>query len=127
MANKSFLAGGVFDTLLMLRSSGDGSLTTTGTCSGVTINGTPAGGATAKVVVPAAATTTTLLVEIQVADTDADGSYATVAQSESISAAGEYAIRFATRRTYARCKVSVAGTSPDFGAVQIGITSGGFG
>jgi 5-hydroxyisourate hydrolase-like protein (transthyretin family) len=127
MANKGQLAGGVFDTLLMLRTSGDGSLTTTGTCSGVSIYGTPASGATAKVVVPAAASTTTLIVEIQVADTDADTSYATVAQSEVITAAGEYDIRFATRRRYVRSKHSVAGTSPDFGAVQIGITSGGFG
>jgi len=126
MANKAVMSGGAFDTLLMLRTSDDGSLTTTGTCSGVEINGTPADGVTAKVVVPAAASTTTLVVEVQVADTDADGSYATVAQSEAISATGEYSIRFATRRKYARGQYSVAGTSPDFGAVEVGIVAEGF-
>lgn len=126
MANKAVMSGGAFDTLLMLRKSADGSLTTTGTCDGVEINATPADGVTAKVVVPAAVDTTTLLVEVQVADTDADGSYATVAQSESISATGEYCIRFSTRRKYARGKYSVAGTTPDFGAVQVGIVAEGF-
>lgn len=126
MANKAKMGGGVFDTLLMLRRASDGSLTTTGTYSGVEINGTPADGATARIVVPAAAATTTLIVEIQVADTDADASYVTVAQSEVISAAGEYCVRFSTRRDYARANVSVAGTTPDFGAVEIGITTEGF-
>lgn len=120
-------AGGAFDALQMLRAGDtDGSLTTTGTCDGVDISGTPADGATAKVVVPARAADTTLIVEIQVADTDADASYETVGQSETISATGEYNIRFATERTYARCKVSVAGTTPDFGAVSIGIVNEGF-
>jgi len=126
MANKAFYAGGAFDTLLMLRKTTDGSLTTTGTCAGVGIYGTPVKGMAAKIVVPTAAATTTLLAELQAADTDADGSYATIAQSESITAAGEYAIRFATRRTYVRAKFSVAGTSPDFGAVQMGIVAEGF-
>jgi len=81
---------------------------------------------TAKVVVPAAVATTTLLVEIQVADTDADGSYVTVAQSEVIGAVGEYDVRFATKRDYVRGQFSVAGTTPDFGAVQVGIVPSGF-
>ena len=126
MANKGQLSGGAFDTLLMLRKSADGSLTTTGTCEGVEINGTPANGATAKVIVPSAVATTTLVVEVQVADTDADGSYETVAQSETITATGEYDIRFATRRAYARGQFSVAGTTPDFGAVVVGVVAHGF-
>jgi len=119
-------SGGAFDSLLMLRRDTDGSLTTTGTCSGVAIYETAAKGATARVVVPAAADTTTLIVEIQAADTDADASYVTVAQSEVISATGEYNIRFGTERDYVRCNLSVAGTSPDFGAVEIGVVGGGF-
>jgi len=126
MANKAIMSGGAFDTLLMLRRSADGSLTTTGTCDGVEINGTPSDGVTAKVVVPSAVDTTTLLVEVQVADTDADGSYVTVAQSEVLSATGEYSVRFHTRRKYARGQFSVAGTTPDFGAVQVGIVGEGF-
>ncbi len=126
MAVKGRMSGGAFDTLLMLRKSADGSLTTTGTCSGVEINETPVDGMTVKCVVPAAASTTTLLVEVQVADTDADGSYATVAQSEVITAAGEYDIRFATQRRYVRGQYSVAGTTPDFGAVEVGVVPHGF-
>ena len=91
------------------------------------LGGTPAVGSVARIAVPAAfSTVETLLVEIQVADTDADGSYVTVAQSEVITAVGEYAVRFASRRAYARAKFSVAGTTPDFGAVQVGVTCGGF-
>lgn len=126
MANKVKFVGGVFDTDLMLRKTADGSLTAAGTCDGVALGGTPAVGSVARIAVPDAFTTTTLLVEIQVADTDADGSYVTVAQSELITAAGEYAVRFASRRAYARAKFTVAGTTPDFGAVQVGVTCGGF-
>lgn len=117
---------GAFDSLLMLRPSSEGSLTTTGTCSGVQINETPADGMTAKISVPAAAATTTLLVEIEAAGTDADGSYIRVAASETISAAGAYCVRFATQRPYVRAKFSVAGTTPDFGAVEVGIVPHGF-
>lgn len=126
MAVKGRMSGGAFDALLMLRKDTDGSLTTTGTCEGVEASETPVDGMTVKVVVPAAAATTTLLVEVQVADTDADGSYNTVAQSETITAAGEYDIRFATQRKYVRGKYSVAGTSPDFGAVEVGVVAHGF-
>lgn len=123
---KARRGGTAFDALLMLRAASEGSLTTTGTCSGVAIYETPADGATAKIVVPAAASTTTLVVEVQAADTDADGSYVTVGQSETITAAGEYAVRFASQRAYARAKFSVAGTSPDFGAVAVGVVPHGF-
>ncbi len=123
---KTRMSGSAFDTLLMLRASAEGSLTTTGTCEGLDVGETPVDGMTAKVVVPAAATETTLVVEVQVADTDADGSYETIAQSETISAVGEYSVRFATQRRYVRGKYSVAGTSPDFGAVQAGIVPHGF-
>jgi len=108
----------------MLRSAD--SLTTTGTCSGVQINETPVDGMTAKVIVPSAVATTTLLVEIQAADVDTDASYVTIAQSETITAIGEYCIRFATQRDYVRGKFSVAGTTPDFGVVEVGVVAHGF-
>jgi len=126
MALKGRMSGSAFDTLLMLRKSTDGSLTTTGTCEGVDVGETPVDGMTVKVVVPSACATTTLLVEVQVAGTDTDGSYATVAQSELITAAGEYDVRYASQRQYVRGKFSVAGTSPDFGAVEVGVVPHGF-
>lgn len=115
-----------FDSLMMLVKSADGSLTTTGTYDGVAVYESPVRGWAAKVVVPAAAATTTLILEVQVADTDADGSYVTVAQSEVINAAGEYAIPFGTQKDYVRIQASVAGTTPDFGPVEIGIVPRGF-
>jgi hypothetical protein len=124
---KAARGGGAFDDLLMLRKSTDGSLSTTGTYNGVAINETPAGGMTARVVVPAAAGTgPQLIMFVQTSDDDVDANYKDIAVSEPITAAGEYAIRFATQRKYARCRAEVAGTTPDFGAVQVGIVPAGF-
>ena len=115
-----------FDSLMMLRVSGDGSLTTTGTYNGVAVYESPVRGWAAKVVVPARAADTQLIVFVQAADTDADGSYVTIAQSEGITATGEYAVPFGTQKDYVRLYAEVAGTTPDFGAVQVGIVPRGF-
>jgi hypothetical protein len=115
-----------FDDDLMLRPSTEGSLTTTGTCEGLEINETPADGVTAKISVPARAADTELVVKIQAADTDSDASYETIAQSEPIDAVGVYGVRFATQRKYVRPLCEVAGTTPDFGATEIGIVPHGF-
>ncbi len=125
--DKARMSGSAFDTQLMLRTSADGSLDTTGTYNGIQINETPAKGMTAKAVVPAAAGTgPQLILFVQAADTDADGSYETIAQSKPISATGEYAIRFSTQKDYVRLYAEVAGTTPDFGAVQVGVVPVGF-
>lgn len=119
-------SAGPFDALKMFRESTDGSLTTTGTYSGIDLSETAVKGIAIRAVVPAAAATTTLDLIIQVADTDADGSYAEACRFETITAVGEYVTRLTTQRKYARLKAEVAGTSPDFGAVEVGPTIGGF-
>lgn len=112
----------MFDDLLMLIDGDtDGSLTTTGTYNGIEVQESPVGGFTFKATVPARAADTTLSIEIQEADTDADGSYATIGTFPLISAAGPYSHVVAIRKAYVRAKASVAGTSPDFGAVSVGI------
>jgi len=115
----------MFDYLCLLRSGTiSGALTTTGTTAGVEINESPARGLSFEAVVPAAAATTTLDIEIQCADTDADASYATVGKFLQITAAGLYACHVAIAKKYVRQKSSVAGTTPNFGAVTIGIVPG---
>ena len=113
----------MFDSLLMLRDGAtDGSLTTTGTTDGVEIQESPVRGLTFIAIVPAAAATTTLDIEIQSADTDADGSYATIISFPQITAAGIHNIHVAVKERYVRGKYSVAGTTPDFGAVTVVIS-----
>ena len=119
---------GAFDTNLMLRTTADGSLNTTGTYTGVAVYEAPADGFTVRISVPAAAGTgPQLICIIQAADTEVDGSYVTIAQTEGISSVGDYALRVSTQRTRIRLSAEVAGTTPDFGAVQIGVVAGGFG
>ena len=122
MANKHRTSAQVFDTNLLLRKTTDGSLTTTGTYSGVAIYETAVKGAKMKVVVPAAGGTTPLATFIvQAADSDVDGSYNEIARSEAVDAAGEYVVGFSTQRTYVRLAVEVSGTDPDFGVCLAGI------
>lgn len=119
-------SSGPFDALRMMRESTDGSLTTTGTYNGIDLSETPVGGIVIRAVVPSAVATTTLDLIIQAAGTDAEASYVEVARFEQITAAGEYITRLTTQRRYARISVEVAGTTPDFGEVEIGPTMGGF-
>jgi hypothetical protein len=122
MANKARTSAAAFDSLLMMRKTADGSLTTTGTYDGVAIYETAARGAAMKVTVPAAAGTTPLATFIvQAADTDDDGSYTEIARSEPVGAVGEYLVGFSTQRDYVRLAVEISGTLPDFGAVQAGV------
>lgn len=113
------------DSLMLIDGDTDGSLTTTGTYTGVDVQESPASGYTFLAVVPAAAATTTLDIDIEQADTDADGSYARLISFAQITAAGLQAVHVAVPKRYVRASVSVAGTSPDFGAVSLGIAPTG--
>jgi hypothetical protein len=112
----------MFDDLLMLiDGDSDGSLTTTGTYSGIEVDESPVSGFAFLAVVPNEADVNTLDIDIQQADTDADGSYATIASFPQIDAVGRYSIVAYVWKDYVRASVSVAGTTPDFGAVSVGI------
>ena len=114
----------MFDDSLMLIAGGtDGSLTTTGTYTGIDVQESPVKGYTFLAVVPARVATTILDIDIEQADTDANASYARLISFPQISAAGIYSVHAAVPKRYVRASVSVAGTSPDFGAVSVGIVS----
>lgn len=119
-------SAGPFDVNLMMRESTDGSLTAAGTYAGIQVSETPVGGIPIRAVIPAAFTTTLLTLIIEAADTDVEASYVEIGRFEPIGAVGEYVHRITTQRSWLRLKVEVAGTTPDFGAVEVGPTIGGF-
>ncbi len=111
------------DSLMLIDGDTDGSLTTTGTYSGIEVDESPVGGFCFQATVPAAAGTgtPTLGITIQQADTDADGSYVDLIVFTDITEAGPYSVRAAVSMDYVRASVAISGTNPDFGAVSLGI------
>jgi len=116
----------VRDTNLMLRQTSDGNLTASATLTAKEINGTFAKGMALQINAPTAFTGTspTLTVSIY-GDTDAssgatsdDSLIATVAP---ITAYGEHIIPFSTPKRSVVVELTVAGTSPNLGAVEVGI------
>lgn len=113
-----------YDSAVMLRAASAGNLTVTATTAALTIDGTGWNGISVRLHVPqATGTSPTLDAKLQTSPdnsawTDA-GSYA------QVTAAGEYRIRLATSKKYVRAVLTVAGTSPNFGAVQLGFETGG--
>ena len=115
-----------YDDLVMLRKSAAGDLTTSVNGTGVDVKQTAAIGMSARITVPqATGTTPKVVVEIQSSDSLGSG-YLAVGQSEEITAAGEYFVRFATSRRYVRYSCTVTGSTPNFGAVEIGLVAHGF-
>jgi len=117
-----------YDTLGMMRKSTDGNLTATASLPanpGLQIDGTPLGtaGLFIRVHVPqATGTTPTLDLRIQ---ESADGTtWQTVVTFAQITAAGQYRRKYVSNRKYVRTDYTVAGTTPNFGAVQVGVETG---
>ena len=114
----------MFDNNLFFRTSGAGSMSSTETSSAITINGTPIGGLSVNVIIPKRDVGDTVQVTLQ-HSTD-NSTYTTLYAFDtvaSITATNTTAIRLrqrvTTRAKYLRTVSTVAGTSPDFGAVQI--------
>jgi len=124
-----FRGAGPFDALTMLRATAAGDLDANeATPTALNIGQVPHKGITVRMVVPqATGTSPTLDVTVEVSDTQG-GTYNTIASFEQINAAGEYAVRFSLPygRPWMRYTATVGGTTPNFGAVQIGVTIGGF-
>lgn len=119
----------MLDANLILRSSTLGSLTATETTAGIAIKATPQSGLAARVIVPKKSVGDTVRVKIQHSTDDSTYSdlvsfdtVASVTQADTSSA--EYDRRFATMYKYVRAELTVAGTSPDFGAVTVAIGDG---
>lgn len=116
-------AWAIYDANLAFRATTD-SLTATETSSALTINGTPAGGLALVIDIPKQSVGDTMQVTLQ-HSTD-NSTYTTLLQVETV-ASTTVAItdpkkiirRFHTRAKYVRTVTTVAGTSPDFGAVGI--------
>lgn len=111
----------VFDANLQFRNT-TASLTATETSSGLAINGTPHDGLALVIDVPKKSIGDTMQVTLQ-HSTD-DSSYQTLLTLDtvaSVTAASTVPFkivrRFHTRLKYVRTVITVAGTSPDFGAV----------
>lgn len=116
----------MFDNNLFLRTTGAGSLTQTETTTGIAINGTPVGGLACVVAIPKQSIGDT--VQVDVLHSTDNSTYTTLVSFEtlaSVTAAntntGVMVRRFATELKYVAAQFTVAGTSPDFGAVWCAI------
>lgn len=116
----------MLDNNLFLRTSGAGSLTATETATAVTINGTPFAGMALRVIIPKQSIGDTMQVTLQ---HSSDNSTFTnlltmetlVSSTAAITTSVELKRRFYTKLKYVRTVTTVAGTSPDYGAVVIAI------
>lgn len=111
----------IYDSQLYFRSTTD-SLTQTETSAALTINGTPADGLAIVIDVPKKSVGDTMQLSLQ-HSTD-NSTWTTLLNVEtvaSVTAASTVPFkivrRFFTRNKYVRSVITVAGTSPDFGAV----------
>lgn len=116
----------VRDTNLMLRQASDGNLTASAALTAKEINGTFAAGMALQVNCPTAFTGTSPNLTISIfgstepsSDLTSDDSL--VATVKAITAYGEYIIPFSTPLRSVLAKLDVAGTSPNLGAVEVGI------
>lgn len=99
------------------------SLTATETSSGLAINGTPAGGLAVVIDVPKKDVGDTVQFKLQHSTDDLTytdlGVFETIASvTATVSTPTKLVRRFHTRNKYVRLLSTVAGTSPDFGAVK---------
>lgn len=114
----------MFDSNLFFRTGGAGSMTSTETSSAITLKETPIGGLALHVIVPKQSVGDTVQVTLQ---HSTDGTIYTsllaldtiVSTTQAITDPVHQIGRFATRAKYVKTVATVAGTSPDFGAVQI--------
>lgn len=115
----------MYDNAMFLRTSGAGSLTATETTAGINIvRGTPLAGFACCVYVPKQSVGDTVRVKLQHSTDDSTYtdllSFETVASTATaITTSSLYRRRFATESKYVRAEATVAGTSPDFGAVVV--------
>jgi hypothetical protein len=116
----------MFDSGLFLRTAGVASLTETTTGTGVAINRTPAAGLACVVLVPKQSVGDTVRVKLQ-HSTD-NSTYTDLVSFETVASitaarttSAKFVRRFATEMKYVRYEATVAGTSPDYGAVVVAI------
>ena len=118
------------DANLFFRNTTD-SLTQTETSSALDIGGTPAGGAVFFMHVPKQSQTDTIVAKLLFSTDDSDYTdedtitIAIVsATATAVTAGRSIRRRFHTRYRYVKLELTVAGTSPDYGAVRAGVNIG---
>jgi len=113
-----------YDADVMLHNPGT-DLTVTATGTGKLIDGTAIDGQYVRVSVPqATGTAPTLDITIQESDTLGSG-YQTVVTFAQITTSVVARRVYSSKKKYARSVLTVAGTTPNFGKVQVGFDTGG--
>jgi hypothetical protein len=117
------IRGAAFDSAVMLWNPG-ANLVATQTGTGLLIEGTGFRGNSCRIYVPqATGTTPTLNVVIQ--ESNDNSAYTPLVTFDQIIAAGTYRRYVSTRKRYVRAVLTVGGTTPNFGFVQVGFDTGG--
>ena len=114
----------MFDNNLFFRTGGAGSMTSTETSSAITINETPIDGLCLVVAIPKRDVGDSLQVTLQHSTDNSTYTNLVVLDTvASVAATNTNPItlrqRFVTRAKYLKTVTTVAGTTPDFGAVNI--------
>lgn len=114
----------MYDNNLFFRTSGAGSMTSTETSSAITINETPIDGLCLCVSVPKKSIGDTLQVTLRESTDDStytDLAFLDTVASVTAASTSPFVLRkrFSSRAKYLKTVTTVAGTSPDFGAVAI--------
>ena len=112
-----------YDAEVMLHNPGT-DLTATVTGAGKEIQGTPIDGPTVRVSVPQATGTAPTL-DITIQESTDNVTYVTLVTFKQIVAAGVHLRRYSSRLKWVRAVLTVAGTTPNFGKVQVGFATGG--
>ena len=115
---------GTFDDKLMLIDS-TANVTSTVTGTAVDFNGPDMEELNIRVIAPSASgTTPKMIVGIQESD-DGSNNWKTIYTFPDITAAGESSKKIRGTKRYRRAVLTVSGTSPNFGFVKVGVSTGG--
>lgn len=115
---------GTFDNKLMLINS-TSNVTATVTGDAVDFNGPDTCEINIRVIVPEATGTTPSMTIAYQESADGSSDWSTVYTFPAITAAGEYSKKIRANKRYRRAVATVTGTSPNFGFVMAGASTGG--
>ncbi len=111
------------DANLMLRQTSDGNLTETAVVGPVEIEGTPIKGLAVRISCPSAFTGTspTLVAYVRSSTSTDPSTTDPIVGEKTITAYGDYIIPIVTNHRSVDVELAVSGTSPNLGAVEVGI------
>lgn len=116
-----------YDSIGMIRKTSDGNLTATANLPanpGLLVDSTGIGVTQFIRVSVTQATGTTPTADLVIQDSDNGTTWTDRYTFDQITAAGVYRGGFVTKKKYVRVKQTIGGTTPNFGAVQIGFDTG---